>query len=75
MEKPILREIIEQVKILPDNMQYKVLSIIKDLRTQTQQGIPGIILLQFSGSIPAQDIDKIRETIQSGCEQIDINEW
>ena len=75
METSILREIIEQVRILPDNMQYKVLSIIKDLRTQTQQGAPGLALLQFSGSIPAQDIDKIRETIQSGCEQIDFDEW
>ena len=75
METSILREIIEQVRILPDNMQYKVLSIIKELRMQTQQGIPGITLLQFLGSIPAQDIDQIRETIQSGCEQIDFDEW
>ena len=75
MVTPVLTEILEQVKMLPDNLQYQVLTFIRTLRTLTQQGTPGNVLLQFAGSIPAQDVEAIRQAIETGCEQVDLNEW
>ena len=75
MVTPITTEIIEQVKILPDNLQYQVLTFVRTLRTLAQRGAPGKVLLPFAGSIPAQDIEEIRQAIETGCEQVDLNEW
>ncbi|MBC8496703.1 MAG: hypothetical protein ISS57_15925 [Anaerolineales bacterium] len=75
MTTPVLTEIVEQVKTLPDRLQYQVLSFVRTLRTLTQNGTPGIELLQFAGSIPAQDVKEIRQAIETGCEQVDWNEW
>ncbi len=70
MVTPVLTEIVEQVKILPDNLQYQVLTFARTLRTLTHYGTPGKALLQFAGSIPAEDVDKIRQAIETGCEQV-----
>ncbi len=75
MVTPITTEIIEQVKILPDNLQYQVLTFVRTLRTLTQYGTPGKALLQFAGSIPAHDVEEIRQAIENGCEQVDLDEW
>ncbi len=75
MTTTVLTEIVEQVKILPDRLQYQVLSFVRTLRTLTQNGTPGTELLQFAGSIPAQDVQEIRQAIEIGCEQVDWNEW
>ena len=75
MTTPVLTEIVEQVKILPDRLQYQVLSFVRTLRAHTQNGTPGTELLQFAGSIPAKDIKEIRQAIEIGCEQVDWNEW
>lgn len=75
MAAPLVSEIMEQVKALPDNLQYQVLSFARTLRTITQQGIPGKLLLQFAGSIPADDVEQIRQAIETDCEQVDWNEW
>jgi hypothetical protein len=75
MAAQLVSEILEQVKALPDNLQHQVLSFARALRTITQQGITGKLLLQFSGSIPAEDVDEIRRAIETDCEQVDPNEW
>jgi len=69
MAAPIVSEILEQVKALPDNLQNQVLSFVRALRSITQQGIPGKVYLQFAGSIPIEDIEKIRQAIETDCEQ------
>ena len=75
MITPITTEILEQVKELPDNLQYQVLTFVKTLRASTQRGVPGKELLQFAGSISAMDVQNIRQAIETGCEQVDWDEW
>lgn len=75
MASLVLTEILEQTKILPDNLQYQVLAYVRTLKSTTRQGIPGKFLLKFSGTIPAKDVETMREAIESGCEQVDLNEW
>jgi hypothetical protein len=71
----IVDEVIEQLKILPVELQYRVLEFTRNLVISAPRGIPGQQLLRFSGSISAQDIRLIKETIEQGCEQVDTNEW
>jgi len=75
MASLVLTEILEQTKVLPDNLQYQVLAYVRTLKTTNRQGTPGKSLLKFAGSIPAEDVETIREAIESGCEQVDMNEW
>ena len=39
------------------------------------KGVSGSQLLRFAGTIPLDDLNLMNEAINSGCEQIDINEW
>jgi hypothetical protein len=75
MAAPLVSEILEQVKALPDNLQHQVLSFARSLRTITQPGIPGKVYMQFTGSIPAEDVEKIRRAIETDCERVDPHEW
>ncbi len=75
MTKPVVTEIVEQVQGLPDNLQYQVLSLVRTLRTLAQYETPGEKLLQFAGSIPLEDVETMREVIESGCEQVDWDAW
>ncbi len=71
----VVTEIVEQVQVLPDNLQYQVLSFVRALRTLAQTGTPGEKLLKFAGSIPSSDVEEMRDAIEAGCEQVDWNEW
>jgi len=73
MTAPLVSEILEQVKALTDNLQYQVLAFARTLRTLTQQGIPGRLLLQFAGSIPPDEVKRIRQAIEADCERVDLN--
>ena len=38
-------------------------------------GKSGLHMLQFAGSIPLEELEQISQAIQSGCEQVDADEW
>jgi hypothetical protein len=75
MASLVITEILEQTKILPDNLQYQVLAFVRTLKTTNRKGTPGKSLLKFSGGIPSEDVETMREAIETGCEQVDINDW
>jgi hypothetical protein len=75
MAIPILEQIVEQVRALPDNLQHQVLTFVRNLRTVGRRGTPGQDLLQFAGGISMEDVDSMREAIENDCERIDRNEW
>ncbi|MDD1444502.1 hypothetical protein MEO93_30025 [Dolichospermum sp. ST_sed3] len=75
MATPVLTQIVEQVKSLPDNLQHQVLAFVHTLRTIAQRGTSGSLLLQFAGGISMDDIASMREAIENDCEQVDRNEW
>ena len=75
MNASLLAEIIEQVRSLPYSQQYQVLLFARTLKAWAEQGVPGKLLLQFAGAIPAEDVERIRQAIESDCEQVDQNEW
>jgi len=75
MSSAIKAKVIEQLETLPENLQRQVLAFVQALQMFAQQGIPGKRLLQFAGAIPLDDLELMRQAIEDGCEQVDLNEW
>lgn len=74
MSDTIVR-VVEQLETLPENLQQQVLAFVQTLRTVVRSGIPGKRLLRFAGTIPLDDLQLMRQAIETGCEQVDLNEW
>ena len=68
-------QVIQQMSTLPSNLQRQVLDFVSALQLATQSGISGKKLLKFAGSIPEEDLQQMRQAIESGCEQVDPHEW
>lgn len=75
MDTSTLDKVIEQMKVMPPYLQWRVLEFVRTLTASSSiQGVPGQQLLRFAGAIPPDDIELMREAIED-CEQVDINEW
>ena len=67
--------VIQQLKSLSYESQWRVLEIIRSLALSVPRGIPGHRLLRFAGTIPPDDVQRMHQAIEQGCEQIDVGEW
>ncbi len=75
MDTPIIDKVIEQLRDLPQELQWRVLEFTRALAVSTPRGVPGQQLLNFAGAISPDDVRLMREAIEQGCEQVDANEW
>ncbi len=75
MNTSIIDEVVEQLKIMPQDLQWQVLQFVQTLIKPEVRGVAGKQLLQFAGSIPFDDLQLMREAIEQSCEQVDIDEW
>ena len=75
MNVSISNQIVEQLKIMPQDLQYQVLEFARNLTNSNIKGVPGKELLKFAGSIPKEDLQLMSEAIKQDCEKVDINEW
>jgi hypothetical protein len=75
MNISIIDEVIEQLRAMPQHLQWQVLEFTRILAKSQVRGTPGQELLRFAGSIPPDDLQLMREAIEQDCEQVDINEW
>ena len=75
MDTPILDKLIEQLKIMPQDLQWRVLEFARTISGSTIQGVPGRQLLRFAGSIPPDDVQLMRQAIEQDCEQVDLDDW
>ncbi|MCS6844019.1 MAG: hypothetical protein NZ528_06805 [Caldilineales bacterium] len=75
MSTPIVDKIVEQLKVLPYESQWRVFEYTRALAGSAFRGAPGSQLLPFAGAIPADDLQLMRFAIEEGCERIDANEW
>ena len=75
MDTFIVEKVIEQLKGLPNELQWRVLEFTHALAFSTPHGVSGQQLLRYAGAIPPDDIHLMREAIEQGCEQVDGNEW
>ena len=75
MNTLIVNKVIEQLKALPYELQWRVFEFTRALTVSTPHGVPGQQLLRFAGVIPLDDLQLMRLAIEQGCERIDTNEW
>lgn len=74
MNRSITDKVIEQLKTLSHGLQQRVLEFTRALALSAPRGIPGRQILRFAGTIPPDDVQRMREAIAQGCEQADANE-
>ena len=74
MNNSTTTQIVEKLTALPDDLQQKVLEYVQTL-ISFSHGVPGRQLLQFAGAIRLDDLQRMRDAIETGCEQVDVNEW
>jgi hypothetical protein len=75
MSIPIIDEVVEQLKVMPQPLQRQVLEFVRSLVKVKVRGTPGQQLLRFAGSIPSDDLQLMRKAIKQDCERVDIDEW
>lgn len=75
MDISIVEKVVEQLKALPQELQWRVLEFTRALSVSTPHGVSGVQLLRFAGTIPLDDVNIMRQAIEQGCEQVDVNEW
>lgn len=75
MSTLIMDKVIEQLKVLPYELQWRVLEFTRALAVSIPRGVPGRQLLRFAGVIPLDDLQLMRLAIEEGCERIDASEW
>lgn len=75
MNISIIDEVVEQLRVMPQDLQSRVLEFARMLVKTEVRGTSGQELLRFAGSIPADDLQLMREAIEQDCERVDANEW
>jgi hypothetical protein len=68
-------QVVEQLKSMPQPLQWQVLEFARTLIGSGIQGVSGQQLLQFAGAIPLDDLQLMQEAIEQDCAQVDLNEW
>lgn len=75
MSISVFDQVVEQLRAMPQPLQWQVLSFVRTLTGSKVQGVSGKVLLQFAGAIPSDDLQLMQDAIALGCEQVDLNEW
>jgi len=68
----VKNNLIAQLNKLPYELQLKVLDFAKTL---VPKGVKGKSLVQFEGTISAEDLQLMSAAIEENCEKVDINGW
>ena len=69
------QEISELLHRLPESEQLKVLRFARELADLRLRGVPGADLSSFGGAISSDDLQQMRDAIESGCEAVNLSEW
>ena len=71
-----LKEILAlELEHLKTEDQHKVLEFVRSLPS-AQVNIPASVsVLEFAGSLPKEEADKMIQVIEDGCERIDHGGW
>ena len=75
MSTSIIDQVVEQLRAMPQPLQWQVLKFARTLVDSKIRGVSGQQLLRFAGAIPSDDLQLMREAIEQDCERVDLNEW
>jgi hypothetical protein len=65
--------LIEQMKTLPAELQWRVLEFTRAMAISTPRGTPGRDLLRFVGTISKEGAELMRQAIEEDCEGIEAS--
>ncbi len=74
MSTDFTRQIETEISGLDPTSQRRVLDYVRSLK-KTGAGMPSSVLMQHIGCIDAADGREMRDAIESGCEQVNTDEW
>lgn len=75
MDTSLIDNVIEHMKALPHELQWRVMEFTRALTLSTPRGIRGRQLLRFAGTLSSDDAHQMREAIEQGCDRVDAHEW
>jgi len=75
MNTLVIEKVVEQLKELPYELQWRVLEFTRALALTAPRGVPGKQLLRFAGAMPIGEVEVIRQAIEQGCERVDADGW
>jgi hypothetical protein len=73
MNTLIVNKVIDQLKVLPYELQWRVFEFTRALAVSGPRGIPGRQLIMFAGMIPPDDLQLMHQAIKAGCERMTMN--
>jgi hypothetical protein len=70
-------KVTQHLESFPEDLQAQVLAFVEalDAKARRPRGVKGESLLPFVGALSQEDARQMREVIEAGCEQVDVNEW
>jgi hypothetical protein len=68
-------DVVKELDMLPFEEQRRVLEFAHALVVSKRKGTPGAALLGFMGTVPADDLRRMSEAIEAGCERVDADAW
>lgn len=75
MDNEIIPEVVDSISYLPHELQKRVLNYVRELKKNHDAGKAGKHLIDFAGSISAEDLKIMSEAIEKDCGRVDLNEW
>ncbi len=69
------KEVLKELTRLGSDEQKRVLEFTKSLSATPTKGRRGADLLPFAGTIGSEDLQQMAAAIESGCEQVNVDEW
>ncbi len=69
------KQILDDLDRLTPEQERRAAEFIRGMASSLPSGVPGRNLLEFSGSLDTDSARDMREAIEEGCEQIDLDRW
>lgn len=68
-------ELLDILGTLSAAQQRRVLNFARSLAAARTEGVKGKKLLRFAGAIPSEELVRMAQAIEEGCEQVDVHAW
>ena len=75
MNDLVIDKVMNQLRVLPTEMQWRVLEFTRALAVSEPRGVPGQQLLSHADTILPADLTRMNQAIEQGCEQVDADAW
>jgi hypothetical protein len=68
MSISVIDQVVEQLRSMPQPLQWQVLEFARTLISSKVKGVSGQQLLRFAGTIPIDDLQLMQEAIEQNCD-------